>query len=49
MNREYFRVLEVNVGTGKSRLYRIDGRGEAVRVSGLAALLFEQFGRVDKP
>ncbi len=47
MNRPYFRVLEVNLSTGKSTLHRIDGRAEAVGGSGLAALLFERFGRVD--
>jgi aldehyde:ferredoxin oxidoreductase len=49
MNRPYFRVLEVNASTGKSKLHRIDGRATAVGGSGLAALLFEQFGRVDLP
>jgi aldehyde:ferredoxin oxidoreductase len=49
MSREYFRVLEVNLSTGKSKLHRVDGRAEAVGGSGLAALLFERFGRVDLP
>jgi aldehyde:ferredoxin oxidoreductase len=49
MNRPYFRVLEINVSTGRSRLHRVDGRAEAVGGSGLAALLFAQFGRVDLP
>lgn len=49
MNRAYFRVLEVDLSTGKSRLHRIDGRAEAIGGSGLAALLFERFGRVDLP
>jgi len=49
MNRSYFRVLEVNVGTGQSRLHRLEGRAAAVGGSGLAALLFEHFGRVDLP
>jgi len=47
MNRPYFRVLEVDLSTGKSKLHRVDGRAEAVGGSGLAALLFERFGRVD--
>jgi len=47
MNRPYFRVLEVDLSTGKSKLHRIDGRAEAIGGSGLAALLFERFGRVD--
>ncbi len=49
MNRPYFRVLEVNMSTGKSRLHRIDGRATAVGGSGLAALLFDRFGRTDLP
>ena len=49
MTRSYFRVLEVNLSTGKSKLHQIDGRAEAVGGSGLAALLFERFGRVDLP
>jgi aldehyde:ferredoxin oxidoreductase len=47
MNREYFRVLEVNLSTGKSKVHQVDGRNIAVGGSGLAALLFERFGRVD--
>ena len=49
MYRSYFRVLEVNASTGQSKLHRIDGRATAVGGSGLAALLFERFGRVDLP
>ena len=41
--------MEVNASTGKSKLHRIDGRAEAVGGSGLAALLFAQFGRTDLP
>ncbi len=47
MNRPYFRVLEVDLSTGRSKLHRIDGRAEAIGGSGLAALLFERFGRID--
>ncbi len=49
MNRAYFSVMEVNVSTGKSTLHRLDGRATAMGGSGLAALLFEKFGRVDLP
>lgn len=49
MNREYFRVLEVNVSTGRSRLHQVNGRATDVGGSGLAAMLFERFGRVDLP
>ena len=47
MNRPYFRVLAVNLSTGRSTLHRFDGRIEAIGGSGLAALLFEHFGRID--
>jgi aldehyde:ferredoxin oxidoreductase len=49
MTRPYFRVLEINLSSGRSRLHRLDGRATAVGGSGLAALLFERFGRVDLP
>ena len=49
MTRAYFRVLQVNLSTGRSKLHQLDGRAEAVGGSGLAALLFERFGRVDLP
>lgn len=47
MNREYFRVLEVNLSTGKGKMHRIEGPAATIGGSGLAALLFEHFGRVD--
>ena len=49
MNRSHFRVLEVNLSTGHSRVHEIDGRITAIGGSGLAALLFDRFGRVDLP
>ena len=45
MNKEYFRVLVVDLATSKSRVEKIDGRNRAVGGSGLAALLYTQFGR----
>ncbi len=47
MTNDFFRVLEVNLSTGQSRLHQIDGRTTAIGGSGLAALLFSRFGRVD--
>jgi aldehyde:ferredoxin oxidoreductase len=49
MSWTHFKVVEVNLSTGKSKVHRIEGRAEAIGGSGLAALLFEQFGRVDLP
>ncbi len=49
MNRDYFRVMEVNAGTGRCTLHRVDGRMQAIGGSGLAAMLFEKFGSVDAP
>ncbi len=49
MNRLHFRVLEVNLSTRHSKVHDIDGRVTAIGGSGLAALLFDRFGRVDLP
>ncbi len=49
MSRDYFRVMEVNVGTGRCKLHRIEGRASVVGGSGLAALLFDHFGSVSDP
>ncbi len=49
MTRDYFKVLEINLSIGQGKLHRIDGRAAAIGGSGLAALLFERFGRVDLP
>jgi len=49
MIRDYFRVLLVDLETGKGRIERVEGRDTHAGGSGLAALLFERFGRVDRP
>lgn len=49
MIRENFRVLCVDIGTGKGRIEQIDGRNQVAGGSGLAALLFSRFGRIDLP
>ncbi len=46
MNRDFFRVMEVNATTGRFIVHNIEGRGQAIGGSGLAALLFEKFGSV---
>ena len=45
---EYFNVLVVDLDTGRSRAQQIDGRNEVAGGSGLAALLFSQFGKADQ-
>ncbi|WP_457574586.1 aldehyde ferredoxin oxidoreductase N-terminal domain-containing protein [Desulfolithobacter sp.] len=49
MNRDHFRVLVVDLGTGQSQVEQLDGRDQAIGGSGLAALLFERYGRKDRP
>jgi aldehyde:ferredoxin oxidoreductase len=49
MIREYFRVLIVDLSTRQSTIADIDGRNSAAGGSGLAAMLFEKYGLLDKP
>ena len=49
MIREYFRVLLVDLSAGQSTITDIDGRNTVAGGSGLAALLFEKYGLLDKP
>ena len=49
MIREYFRVLIVDLSTGRSTIKNIDGRNTVAGGSGLAALLFEKYSIFDKP
>ena len=49
MIRDYFRVLAVNLSTGQKKIEAIDGRNTVAGGSGLAAMLFEKFGFLDKP
>ena len=49
MIREQFRVLRVDLATGKGSIEFIDGRDEVAGGSGLAALLYSRFGLVDRP
>jgi aldehyde:ferredoxin oxidoreductase len=48
MIRDYFRVLCVDLETGKGRVEKLDGRDTHAGGSGLAALLFEKYGRTDQ-
>ncbi len=49
MIREYFRVLVVDLAAGRSSINDIDGRNTVAGGSGLAAMLFEKYGLLDRP
>ncbi len=49
MIRDYFRVLVVDLSTGKGRIEKKDGRNTHAGGSGLAALLFEEYGLPGQP
>jgi aldehyde:ferredoxin oxidoreductase len=47
MNRPEFRIMLVDLGSGKGKLVSIEGRNQVVGGSGLAALLYQRYGRPD--
>jgi len=49
MIRDNFRVLVVDLGTGRGNVVSVDGRDSVVGGSGLAALLFAKYGHADRP
>jgi aldehyde:ferredoxin oxidoreductase len=49
MIRDHFRILTVDLVTGKGKVLTLDGRNTVVGGSGLAALLFDTYGHLDKP
>jgi aldehyde:ferredoxin oxidoreductase len=49
MIRDHFRILTVDLASGKGRIVTIDGRDAVAGGSGLAALLFDKYGHTDKP
>ncbi len=49
MIRDNFRVLLVDLTTGKGKIVMLDGRDDHVGGSGLAARLFDQYGHTAKP
>lgn len=49
MNADKFRVLTVDLSSGRGTVEMTDGRSEALGGSGLAALLFEKYGDVSRP
>ncbi|RPH37577.1 MAG: aldehyde ferredoxin oxidoreductase, partial [Desulfobulbaceae bacterium] len=49
MIREEFRILRVDLATGKGSIEHLDGRNQVAGGSGLAALLYSRYGLVDQP
>ena len=49
MIRDHFRILTVDLATGKGKVVTLDGRDTEAGGSGLAALLFNKYGHPDKP
>ncbi len=49
MIRDTFRILTVDLSSGRSKVENIEGRDREVGGSGLAAALFNTFGKMDKP
>lgn len=49
MIRDYFRVLIVDLDSGKGSVAQIEGRNEFAGGSGLGALLFDMYGHADRP
>ncbi|MEF2144775.1 MAG: aldehyde ferredoxin oxidoreductase C-terminal domain-containing protein [Desulfovibrionaceae bacterium] len=49
MIRDYFRILVVDLASGRSRVEEIDGRNQVAGGSGMAALLFARYGKPDQP
>jgi len=47
--RDHFRALVVDLASGRGAVEAVDGRDAVAGGSGLAALLFERYGRLDKP
>jgi aldehyde:ferredoxin oxidoreductase len=49
MIRDHFRVLKVDLDKGKGKILTLDGRDQFAGGSGLAALLFNEYGHTDRP
>ena len=49
MIRDHFRIMVVNLTDGKGQIVTLDGRDSEVGGSGLAALIFNKYGQMDKP
>jgi aldehyde:ferredoxin oxidoreductase len=49
MIRDHFRILVVDLGTGRGSIVEADGRDRVAGGSGLAAHLFLKYGQADRP
>jgi aldehyde:ferredoxin oxidoreductase len=49
MIRDHFRILSVDLNSGRGKIAKVDGRDTEAGGSGLAALLFDKYGHLDKP
>ncbi|MHC4508580.1 MAG: aldehyde ferredoxin oxidoreductase N-terminal domain-containing protein [Planctomycetota bacterium] len=49
MIRDHFRVLTVNLSTGRGNVVSIEGRDRDAGGSGLAAAMFNKYGHAEKP
>ena len=49
MTRDHFRILTVDLTSGRGSIQTLEGRNAVAGGSGLAALLFERFGKADRP
>jgi len=49
MIRDHFRVLVVNLSSGKGQIVQLDGRNTEAGGSGLAGLLFNKYGLPEQP
>ncbi len=49
MIRDHFRVMIVDLASGRGRLEKVDGRDDVAGGSGLSALLFDRYAQFDKP
>ncbi len=49
MIRDHFRILTVDLATGRGNVINLEGRNTVAGGSGLAAMLFDQYGLPDRP
>jgi len=49
MIRDTFRILQMDLTSGRGQVMTLDGRNDFAGGSGLAAFLFDKFGRPDQP
>jgi aldehyde:ferredoxin oxidoreductase len=49
MIRDHFRILKVDLATGKGQVVTLEGRDQVAGGSGLAALIYQKFGKPEAP